>query len=150
MSCCFKSILKDVYQKVQLNYVLILILCVSVLLRLIYIDAPLLDIHSFRQTQVAISVQYLLNHGLSFDNIYNYKTPVFGSPWMVPFEAPIFQVSAFFVHKVLSILFCYDNLDISLRITNIVYFYLSSYVLYLLVKFVSNKEIVVNDIERSI
>ena len=141
MNCCFKSILKDVYQKVQLNYVLILILCVSVLLRLIYIDAPLLDIHSFRQTQVAISVQYLLNHGLSFNNIYNYKTPVFGSPWMVPFEAPIFQVSAFVVHKVLSILFCYDNLDISLRITNIVYFYLSSYVLYLLVKFVTNKEI---------
>lgn len=141
MSCCFKSILKDVYQKVQLNYALILILFVSVLLRILYIDAPLLDIHAFRQTQVAISVQYLLNHGLSFDNIYNYKTPVFGSPWMVPFEAPIFQVSAFFVHKVLSILFCNDNLDISLRITNIVYFYLSAYVLYLLVKYVTTKEI---------
>lgn len=49
----------------------------------------IIEAHSFRQTQTAISVFYMLKEGLTL----NYITPVFGVPWTIPFEAPIYQLS---------------------------------------------------------
>jgi hypothetical protein len=47
---------------------------------------PLVDHHSFRQTQTAISADYLqLRHSAT------YETPVLGPPWQVPFEFPLYQ-----------------------------------------------------------
>lgn len=48
---------------------------------------PLLDTHPFRQTQTAISTYWMLRDGFSIQ----YETPVFGAPWSVPFEFPLYQ-----------------------------------------------------------
>ncbi len=51
------------------------------------IDDPLLDGHSWRQTQTALSTKMMAEHGMSVD----YETPVFGPPWKAPFEFPTFE-----------------------------------------------------------
>ena len=51
-------------------------------------DKPLLDLHSFRQTQTAISTYYMVgNPGVFLD----YTTPVLGKPWRIPLEVPFYQ-----------------------------------------------------------
>jgi hypothetical protein len=48
---------------------------------------PLAELHSFRQSQTAISVYWMLHGG----NWLDYWTPVLGRPWSAPFEFPLFQ-----------------------------------------------------------
>jgi hypothetical protein len=49
---------------------------------------PLLGMHSFRQTQTAITSYWLIRGSPWF----NYETPVFGAPWSTPFEFPFYQL----------------------------------------------------------
>jgi hypothetical protein len=51
-------------------------------------EKPLLDLHSFRQTQTAISAYYM---GKDPGMFFNYITPVLGKPWQIPMEVPIYQ-----------------------------------------------------------
>ncbi|MFA6176538.1 MAG: hypothetical protein WC765_08180, partial [Phycisphaerae bacterium] len=51
-------------------------------------DKPLLDMHSFRQTQTAMSAYYMAKDPRMF---FNYITPVLGKPWELPLELPIYQ-----------------------------------------------------------
>lgn len=48
---------------------------------------PIVEEHGFRQTQTAIAVYYALTEGALID----YQTPVLGSPWSLPHEAPVYQ-----------------------------------------------------------
>jgi hypothetical protein len=48
---------------------------------------PLLDMHSFRQTQTALSAYWLIRGGPWLA----YETPVVGAPWSIPFEFPLYQ-----------------------------------------------------------
>lgn len=48
---------------------------------------PLLDQHWFRQTQTAMSAYWLTRGGPWL----LYHTPIFGPPWSVPFEFPLYQ-----------------------------------------------------------
>lgn len=62
------------------------------LLFIIYINVinakqPILEQHSFRQTQTALTSYYLKSDGFRF----NYQTPVIGEKWSIPFEFPIYQ-----------------------------------------------------------
>lgn len=50
-------------------------------------NASLIDRHSFRQTQTAISVRSILDGGPWLA----YETPVLGRPWSIPFEFPTYQ-----------------------------------------------------------
>ena len=50
-------------------------------------DQPILEAHGFRQTQTAISSYWLAKGG----PFLAYETPVFGAPWAVPFEFPLYQ-----------------------------------------------------------
>lgn len=52
------------------------------------IASPLLDLHSFRQTQTALSAYTILMGGPWLA----YETPVLGYPWSIPFEFPIYQL----------------------------------------------------------
>jgi hypothetical protein len=45
------------------------------------------DLHQFRQSQTAITCFYMLRDGFTV----NYRTPVLGPDWRVPFEFPIYQ-----------------------------------------------------------
>lgn len=48
---------------------------------------PILEEHSFRQAQTALSA-YFLGLGGPF---WKYETPLLGAPWSIPFELPIYQ-----------------------------------------------------------
>jgi len=52
------------------------------------IDQPLVDIHAFRQTQTALSADWMVREGWRLD----YQTPVAGAPWAIPFEFPVYQM----------------------------------------------------------
>lgn len=49
---------------------------------------PILDRHEFRQTQTAYSAYWIRESGWRLD----YETPVFGPPWSIPMEFPLYQM----------------------------------------------------------
>ena len=55
---------------------------------------PILDAHSFRQTQTAVTAYWIGRGG----PIVSYETPVLGAPWSVPFELPLYQAIVAAVH----------------------------------------------------
>lgn len=61
---------------------------------------PILDQYSFRQTQTAISVYWLLKGG----PWVAYQTPALGAPWSIPFEFPIYQWLVAIVAKLMPFL----------------------------------------------
>lgn len=74
--------------KIKLEWLLVaagIIFCISQLA--MSWEKPLLDQYSFRQTQTAISVYWILKGGAWLA----YPTPVLGAPWSIPFEFPLYQ-----------------------------------------------------------
>lgn len=59
----------------------------SLYLAVYYSGQPPLDVHSFRQTQTALTSYWIVKQGFHF----GYETPVGGAPWAIPFEFPIYQ-----------------------------------------------------------
>ncbi|MSU45613.1 MAG: hypothetical protein EXS42_00435 [Lacunisphaera sp.] len=49
--------------------------------------ASILDRHEFRQLQTAVSAYWMKEAGYQLD----YETPVFGPPWSIPMEFPVYQ-----------------------------------------------------------
>lgn len=59
----------------------------------------LFNYDSFRQTWAAISAYRIMNGG----SILSYETPIFGSPWSMPLEFPLYQCLVAWLAKGLSI-----------------------------------------------
>ena len=57
---------------------------------------PLLEIHSFRQTQTALTAYWIIREGWQLA----YQTPVAGYPWSIPFEFPFYQLIVAFISRV--------------------------------------------------
>ena len=55
------------------------------------IHEPLIDEHYFRQTQTAITAYWFNWENPFLDSFFNYRTPIFGGSWQVPFELPLYQ-----------------------------------------------------------
>jgi hypothetical protein len=64
--------------------------CVFLYIGLFNLGQPVLEQHSFRQTQTALTAYWLRINGFSLA----YETPVVGFPWAIPFEFPLFQLLA--------------------------------------------------------
>jgi hypothetical protein len=75
----------------------------------------LYDFHGFRQTQTAISAELMMRGG----SFLRYQTPVFGPPWPLPFEFPLYQGLVAGVSKALS-----TPLDQTGRFISILFYYL--------------------------
>ncbi len=58
-------------------------------------DQPLLEFHSFRQTQTALTSFWIMEEGPRLA----YQTPVSGYPWAIPQEFPLYQMIAAAVAK---------------------------------------------------
>ena len=80
------------------DVVLLLAGCVYVATTSSYLSQPLLDLHSFRQCQTAISVPWLAED-LDPRRMLVYETPILGAPWRVPFELPLYQWCAAVLHR---------------------------------------------------
>lgn len=88
---------------------------------------PILEGNSFRQTQTAISAQYIL-----FENAYlPYLTPIFGPPWSIPFEAPFYIWLVALVQKTSGL-----DLDFCGRLVSVICFGLIFYPLYKILKLI--------------
>lgn len=78
-------------KKKDFKYINIVIFCIVLVFAIKYvtigINNYLLDNHSFRQTQTALTAYYFVKDGLKLA----YETPILGSPWTIPFEFPIYQ-----------------------------------------------------------
>ncbi|MFN7973339.1 MAG: glycosyltransferase family 39 protein [Acidobacteriota bacterium] len=102
------------------------LLVASLPLRLPNLGAPLLEGHGFRQTQTAISVSAMLDEGI---RLFDYQTPILGPPWRVPFELPVYQISAALLATATRM-----PVDLACRVTSLLYFYASALLLYVLVR----------------
>lgn len=89
---------------------------------------PILEGNSFRQTQTAISAQYILSENAYFP----YLTPIFGPPWSIPFEAPFYIWLVALVQKTSGL-----SLDFCGRLVSAVSFILIAYPLYRILKHIN-------------
>ncbi len=108
---------------------IIAILFFSLVFRLVNINTPLEnDRHNFRGTQTAFTVKSLMDKGFS---LTEFEIPTFGEPWdTVYFEYPVYQITVYLFMKV----FHGVNIDFWCRLVHILFFYLSAFVLYRLVR----------------
>jgi len=102
----------------------LLVLGLSLGLRIWNLKSPLTEAHSFRQTQTAFTVAVFVQKGISW---LHPQMPVYGPPWEVPFEFPLYQATAAVVARVTGF-----NVDLACRTTSLACFYLSAAMLYLL------------------
>ena len=105
-------------------YFLAALVLFSLLVRLHNLHSPLLEVNHSRQTQTAFTVWYYLQDGI---DLMHPKVPSLGPPWVFIMEFPIFQATATFLIRLTRI-----DVDAGCRLTNIIYFYLSAGMLYLL------------------
>jgi 4-amino-4-deoxy-L-arabinose transferase-like glycosyltransferase len=68
--------------------IVVAMLLIGLLVRLPHLNGPLLAISSFRQTETAYPALIYHQQGI---NLLAPQLPVFGQPWQVPFEFPLFQ-----------------------------------------------------------
>lgn len=81
------------------RFLLIAALAVSAAMLVLSWNLPLLEYRSFRQTQTAISSYWMA----TTTNWLAYPTPMFGYPWSIPFEFPLYQAVVLGVANVLPI-----------------------------------------------
>lgn len=96
--------------------------------RLANLGQPIIERHGFRQTQTAMTIWNFVTDGI---RLVNYKTPIFGPPWKIPFEFPVYQASVAMLVKLTGM-----EIDPAARLTSIIYFYLSALVLFDLVRLI--------------
>lgn len=106
------------------DYLLIVMFIISLAIRLFNIDVPLMDLYSFRQIQCAMTVNEYVQHGV---RVFDYITPVFGEDARIPFEFPLYQLSAYFVYRYCPFI---DSVDLACRIAGLIWFYISAALLY--------------------
>ena len=91
---------------------------------------PLLERHSFRQTQTAYTARVFHDEGI---DLLHPKTPVLGEPFEVPFEFPLFQAAASLVMD------AGIRDDVAMRLTGLACFVLTALLLYGLVRHVDGR-----------
>jgi hypothetical protein len=99
------------------------LLVLSVAIRLVNLNSPLFTGNPFRQTMTAITAWTFVEEGIS---LLRYQTPVFGPPWRIPIEFPLYQATAALIAKA-----GVGNLDMAGRIAALLYFYVSAVFLFL-------------------
>ena len=93
----------------------------SFAIRIWTIGQPLIEAHSFRQTQTAYTALIYHREGI---NLLQTPLPVFGPPWVVPFEFPLFQgIAALVMDLGLST-------EVALRSTSLFFFVVSAALLW--------------------
>lgn len=76
-----------------------LALLYSLTIALLFINQLPLEHHAFRQTQTALTAYWLKVNGFSFQ----YETPVFGFPWSIPMEFPIYQLLVAYISTIFNL-----------------------------------------------
>lgn len=80
--------------------------------------------YQWRPLHTEITAYWFVREGI---NLINYETPLFGPPWQIPIEFPLFQALAAIIFKA-----GLGSFDFACRLTALLCFYLSALFLYLL------------------
>jgi len=88
------QISRDAFERILIAIVVLGLLYSAGMLAFTW-NKPLLDMHSFRQTQTALTVRWMARGG----PLLAYQTPVLGYPWTIPFEFPLFQWTALLLNR---------------------------------------------------
>lgn len=115
------------HRRISPGLLFLLLALISIPIRLIHLTEPFVGEHEFRQTQTALSVWEIREHGFS---VLHPKLPLFGPPWECPLEYPVFQLAAAVVDWAAP----WHNLDVSIRLTSLIFYYLTALALFLLVR----------------
>jgi len=100
------------------------ILLISLVPRCLNLGKEPLESRGFRETQTAYTVKIFLQEGVS---VLNYQTPVLGKPYTIPFEFPVYQLTAWAVVKLTGL-----SADQACLVTSIGYYLLAACFLYLI------------------
>ncbi len=106
------------------------LLAIGLLIRLPHLSQPFTALSSFRQTETAYPALIYHEQGI---NLLNPQLPVFGSPWQVPFEFPLFQAMAALVMN-LGV-----AADLALRASGLICFMATAFALWGLVRHLSTR-----------
>lgn len=98
-----------------------LLFAIALSMRVSTLSQPLVESHGFRQTQTALTARIFHEEGI---DLLHPKLPIFGESEVVPFEFPLFQAIASvpMAHGV--------SPDTSMRLTSLVFFFLTAGLLY--------------------
>ena len=77
----------------------LLVATISSIIVIYYSAQPLLEFESFRQTQTALTVYWMIKEGWRL----GYETPVLGYPWSIPFEFPLYQTIVAFISSITNV-----------------------------------------------
>jgi hypothetical protein len=78
------------------------------------LSQPLVERHDFRQTQTAFTTLTMANGD---GGLFSSKLPLFGSPWELPLEFPLFQFIASLNHRLFNL-----EIDFANRFTSLIFF----------------------------
>jgi hypothetical protein len=106
------------------------LLAIGLLIRLPHLSQPFTALSSFRQTETAYPALIYHEQGI---NLLNPQLPVFGSPWQVPFEFPLFQAMAALVMNI------GVAADLALRASGLICFMATAFALWGLVRHLSTR-----------
>jgi hypothetical protein len=93
-------------------------IAVALVIHIPSLGQPLLEAHSFRQTQTAFTA--LIYHENGIDLLHP-KLPILGAPWEIPFEFPLFQALASLVMD------AGVSPDVAMRVTALAAFALTAF-----------------------
>lgn len=112
---------RDVWNPVRLAWVLLVGLSFVIRIPFLYDTS-----YQWRPLHTELTVYWFVQEGI---DLFHYQTPLFGPPWQIPIEFPLFQAMAALVFQA-----GLGSLDFACRLTALLCFYLSALFLYLLCK----------------
>lgn len=102
------------------------LICLSIIPRWSYLG----DISWWwRSAQTLMTSFWFEKEGIS---LMNYQTPIYGYPWQVPFEFPLYQAIGVIITRIGSFLGIFHNLYTGMHLTSLICFYASAIFLILL------------------
>lgn len=111
----------DVWKPVHLIWILIVGLSFVIRIPFLYDTS-----YQWRPLHTELTVYWFVQEGI---DLLHYQTPLFGPPWQIPIEFPLFQAIAALVFQA-----GLGSLDFACRLTALLCFYASALFLYLLCK----------------
>ncbi|MGV8026747.1 MAG: hypothetical protein AB2L18_09340 [Anaerolineaceae bacterium] len=122
------GIVKSLKSKNNLIIILVslLVICLSIIPRFPYLN----DISWWwRSGQTFMTSLWFEKEGIS---LLNYQTPIYGYPWQIPFEFPLYQALGVIITNIGSFLNVFHTLKSGMHITSLICFYASAIFLILL------------------
>ena len=106
---------------------LVSILLVAILVRLRNLNSPVSGLYTFRTTQTAWGIRSVADGSIS---PFSIETPVLGPPWKIPFEFPLYQITAGMLSRLTGF-----EAEITGRLVSIAFFVLTALVFYQILRY---------------